>query len=115
MPEDFLSKWQKIKKYFCTGCPKSAVRRCRQYLWREKNSYDIRNQKLEKVKKFKVWVVRRFFLSRGKKPSGRGWIPPPSPSPYRVKINPEKNSRYEYTDNQPKKRQEDGQARKNIW
>ena len=29
------------KKKKCTGCPKSAVRGCKLYFWREKNSWGV--------------------------------------------------------------------------
>ena len=53
----------KNKKYFCTGCPKVLSECVDKFFWK-KFHRGIRNQKLGKVEKFQVWVVRK-FLSKG--------------------------------------------------
>ena len=84
-PVRFFLKEEKNLNYFCTGCPKSAMRRVLTiFLEREKIHRGIRNQKLGKVKKFQVWVVRRFFEQRAKNCRGDGFHHPPL-GPYRVK------------------------------
>ena len=53
---------EKILNYFCTGCPKSAVRGCIL-------NFCIRNEKLGNVKKFQVWSGMG-RLSKRQKPWG---------------------------------------------
>ena len=46
-----LGLTQKIKKYFCTGCHKSAVRGCKPKFLKKKKHRGIHNQMLGKVQK----------------------------------------------------------------
>ena len=61
LPEDFLSKWKKIKKYFVLGVPKVLLEGVKKNFREKKIHRGIRNQNLGKVKQFQVWVVRRCF------------------------------------------------------
>ena len=58
------------KKIFLYGCPKSAVRGCKQNFFKKKNHRGIRNQKLGIVKNFQVYGLPKDLLSKGQKTTG---------------------------------------------
>ena len=60
--EDFFLLKQKKQKYFCTGCPKSALRR-------NKTKFldfflHINNKKFGKVNNFQVWELINLELTK---------------------------------------------------
>ena len=66
----FLIK-AKHKKYLCTGCPKSAVRGCKQ------KSLGYTQPKVGKSQEFSGMGRLTFFILKGKKTQGGVQRPPP--------------------------------------
>ena len=59
---------QKTKKYFCTGCLKSAVRGCKLNFSRKKISWGYLQPKVGKSQEISGMGCRKIFWVKGKKP-----------------------------------------------